>query len=120
MPALSSCCTALLTRPTTLGTGKLHRKYDESLAQIADQQKSGNKLFVLDDSDYAKRVIVERELDRTPDTPPSNVVFDDSSNFIIYPTLLGIKSANSLPPVRMMSEDIPIWCTDTRLQLSTL
>lgn len=83
---------ALLTRPTT-GTGKLHRKYDESLAQIAEQQKSGNKLFVLDDADYAKRVNVERELDRTPDTPPSNVVFDDSSNFIIYPTLLGIKSA---------------------------
>ena len=52
----------------------------------------GNKLFVLDEIDYGKRMAVERELDKTADAPPSNVLFDDSSNFIIYPTLLGIKS----------------------------
>lgn len=34
---------------------------------------------------------VEREFEKTENAPQPNAVFDESSNFIIYATLLGIK-----------------------------
>ena len=36
----------------------------------------------------------ERELAADETTPAPNVVFDDSGNFVLYPTLLGIKVVN--------------------------
>ncbi|KAL7595163.1 hypothetical protein Lser_V15G30421 [Lactuca serriola] len=37
---------------------------------------------------------VEREIEKTENVPQPNALFDESSNFIIYPTLLGIKIVN--------------------------
>lgn len=34
---------------------------------------------------------VEKEIEKTESAPQPNAVFDESSNFIIYATLLGIK-----------------------------
>jgi peptidylprolyl isomerase domain and WD repeat-containing protein 1 len=34
---------------------------------------------------------VEKEIEKTESAPQPNAVFDDSSNFLIYATLLGIK-----------------------------
>lgn len=34
---------------------------------------------------------VEREIEKTENVPQPNAVFDESSNFLIYATLLGIK-----------------------------
>ena len=34
---------------------------------------------------------VEKELEKTENVPQPNAVFDESSNFLIYATLLGIK-----------------------------
>jgi len=43
--------------------------------------------------EYGRRMTVEREIDSS-DLPPSNVVFDESGNFVMYSTLLGIKLVN--------------------------
>lgn len=34
---------------------------------------------------------IEKELEKTENSPQPNAVFDESSNFLIYATLLGIK-----------------------------
>lgn len=34
---------------------------------------------------------VEKEIEKTENVPQPNAVFDESSNFLIYATLLGIK-----------------------------
>jgi peptidylprolyl isomerase domain and WD repeat-containing protein 1 len=40
-------------------------------------------------------VAVEKSLDVAKDkAPPSNVIFDDSGNFVLYPTMAGIKVVN--------------------------
>lgn len=52
-------------------------------------------MFKLDSIDYGRRVAMERSLEHAKNAntfaPSSNVIFDDSSNFIIYPTIVGIK-----------------------------
>ncbi len=73
-------------------SGKLHRKYDESLAvtnKIQKEQESA--IFKLDTMEFGRRMTLEKELDNTDSMPPSNVVFDESGNFIMYSTMLGIK-----------------------------
>lgn len=37
---------------------------------------------------------VEREIERDPAAPSPNCLFDQSGNFIIYPTHLGIKAGD--------------------------
>jgi peptidylprolyl isomerase domain and WD repeat-containing protein 1 len=34
---------------------------------------------------------VDKEIDKTEGVPLPNAIFDESSNFLLYPTLLGIK-----------------------------
>jgi peptidylprolyl isomerase domain and WD repeat-containing protein 1 len=41
--------------------------------------------------DFGRRMAVEKEIEKTESAPQPNAVFDDSSNFLIYATLLGIK-----------------------------
>ena len=80
-------------------SGKLRRKYDESLAVFEDAQAEGT--LKLDALDFGRRVAMEKELDAsachsetTTVTPASNVTFDASGKFILFPTLLGIKIIN--------------------------
>jgi len=47
----------------------------------------------LDPMDFGRRMTVERELETT-EAPPSNVIFDESGNFILYATMIGIKIVN--------------------------
>ncbi|CAG8599667.1 27760_t:CDS:10, partial [Racocetra persica] len=61
-------------------TGKLTRKYDESLAVMGEMQQAGTTIYKLDDMEFGRRLAVE--------------LFDESGNFIIYPTMLGIKVVN--------------------------
>eukprot|EP01100_Stratorugosa_tubuloviscum_P015042 TRINITY_DN8434_c0_g1_i1.p1 TRINITY_DN8434_c0_g1~~TRINITY_DN8434_c0_g1_i1.p1 ORF type:complete len:648 (+),score=233.81 TRINITY_DN8434_c0_g1_i1:37-1944(+) len=90
-------------------TGKLFRKYDESLSVFQELQKDENSPFKLDSIDFGRRLAVEREIEKienssnrnilaqklnSPIVLASNIIFDDSSNFILYPTLLGIKLVN--------------------------
>ncbi|CAG8486722.1 1718_t:CDS:10 [Ambispora gerdemannii] len=75
-------------------TGKLTRKYDESLTVISEMQQAGTSIFKLDDMEFGRRLAVERELEKSPQSATMNAVFDESGNFIIYPTMLGIKVVN--------------------------
>eukprot|EP01118_Nematostelium_gracile_P000454 TRINITY_DN10503_c0_g1_i2.p1 TRINITY_DN10503_c0_g1~~TRINITY_DN10503_c0_g1_i2.p1 ORF type:complete len:586 (-),score=137.92 TRINITY_DN10503_c0_g1_i2:76-1833(-) len=68
-------------------TGKLYRKYNESLQIQKDTEK-------LDTMEFGRRMTVEREIDNSDNLPPSNVIFDESDNFILYSTMLGIKMVN--------------------------
>lgn len=78
-------------------TGKLTRKYDESLTAIQEMQQAGTAVYKVDDMEFGRRLAVERELELPgPDgrIPAMwiNATWDESGSFIIYSTLLGIKS----------------------------
>ncbi|XP_044506984.1 peptidyl-prolyl cis-trans isomerase CYP71 [Mangifera indica] len=75
-------------------TGKLRRVYDESLEVAQDLQRSDAPLYRLDAIDFGRRMAVEKEIEKTESAPPPNAIFDESSNFLIYATLLGIKVVN--------------------------
>lgn len=75
-------------------TGKLRRTYDESLEVAQDLQRSDAPLYRLDAIDFGRRMAVEKEIEKTENVPQPNAVFDDSCNFLLYTTLLGIKIVN--------------------------
>uniref|UniRef100_A0A7S3QTC1 peptidylprolyl isomerase n=1 Tax=Dunaliella tertiolecta TaxID=3047 RepID=A0A7S3QTC1_DUNTE len=75
-------------------TGKLMRAYDESLEAAHELQRSGHEAFVLEDIDFGRRLAVEKEIATAETAPPPNAVFDESGNFLLYPSLLGIKVVN--------------------------
>jgi peptidylprolyl isomerase domain and WD repeat-containing protein 1 len=77
-------------------TGKLTRTYDESLQAASEMQQAGTAVYQLDDMDFGRRLAVERELDRDEAGPggvlrTASAVWDESGNFLMYPTMLGIK-----------------------------
>lgn len=77
-------------------SGKIARKYDESLTTIQEMQQAGTTIYKVDDMEFGRRLAVERELELPgPDGKiPGmwmNAIWDESGSFIIYPTLLGIK-----------------------------
>ena len=77
-------------------TGKISRKYDESLTTIQEMQQAGTTIYKVDDMEFGRRLAVERELELPgPDGKIpgmwTNAIWDESGSFIIYPTLLGIK-----------------------------
>ncbi|XP_019056376.1 PREDICTED: peptidyl-prolyl cis-trans isomerase CYP71 isoform X2 [Tarenaya hassleriana] len=75
-------------------TGKLRRVYDESLEVSQDLQRSDAPMYRLDAIDFGRRMAVEKEIEKTETAPQPNAVFDESSNFLIYATLIGIKVIN--------------------------
>lgn len=77
-------------------TGKLYRTYDESLQTITDMQQAGTALQKLEDVEFGRRLAVERELENPALRNKINVLFDESSNFIIYGSILGTKVINTL------------------------
>jgi peptidylprolyl isomerase domain and WD repeat-containing protein 1 len=70
-------------------TGKMRRKYDES-QDVFDEANDEGTLGI-DNIDFGRRSAVERELVASEKAPPSNAVFDETGNFLLYPTLIGIK-----------------------------
>jgi peptidylprolyl isomerase domain and WD repeat-containing protein 1 len=83
-------------------TGKKTRQYDESLTAIQEMQQAGTAVHKLDDMEFGRRLALERELERDGDEErtgtgkggllrTANAVWDESGNFVLYPTLLGIK-----------------------------
>ncbi|KAJ0395697.1 hypothetical protein P43SY_005127 [Pythium insidiosum] len=71
-------------------TGKMRRKYDESIIVYEDAHADGT--LALDALDFGRRAAVEREL--THASMVSNCVFDESGHFILFATLVGIKVIN--------------------------
>ncbi|TIB12854.1 hypothetical protein E3P93_02169 [Wallemia ichthyophaga] len=76
-------------------SGKLTRKYDESLEAASEMQQAGTAIYKLDDMEFGRRLALESEIQENEHAVSNmNVIFDESGNFIIYPTLLGIKVVN--------------------------
>ena len=86
-------------------TGKLRRCYDETEAAMAEMQRAEGGAYTLDSIDFGQRMARERELGlhweatapgAAQATPPQfpNAVFDESGNFLMYATALGIKVVN--------------------------
>ncbi|KAJ3279033.1 Peptidyl-prolyl cis-trans isomerase cyp15 [Borealophlyctis nickersoniae] len=77
-------------------SGKLIRKYDEGLGIVSEMQQAGTSIHRLDDMEFGRRLAIEREIEKAKGGQPAtaNAVFDESGNFVIYPTLLGIKIVN--------------------------
>ncbi|KAI0823930.1 peptidyl-prolyl cis-trans isomerase [Trametes gibbosa] len=93
-------------------SGKLTRRYDESLAAIQEMQQAGTAIYKVEDMEFGRRLAVERELELPgPDGKiPGmwiNAVWDESGSFVIYPTLLGIKVVNTVTNrvVRLLGKD---------------
>ena len=78
-------------RVFTFQTGKLRRTYDESLAAANELQRGESEVYNLEPIDFGRRMAGEKDLLADPEAPEPNAIFDESGNFIIYATLLGIK-----------------------------
>lgn len=77
-------------------SAKLHRTYDESLQVIEEMQQAGTSAQKLDNVEFGRRLAQEREIEsQEMFKNKSNVIFDESSNFIIYGSMLGIKILNT-------------------------
>ncbi|XP_003740883.1 peptidylprolyl isomerase domain and WD repeat-containing protein 1 [Galendromus occidentalis] len=71
--------------------GKLWKKFDESLKTASDAH---NENPLMSNMEFGRRMAMEKDLERTDMLRLSNIVFDDSGNFLLYPTLLGVKVVN--------------------------
>jgi len=71
------------------------RKYDESIAVQSALQKQEDSLYKLESIDFGRRMATEKELRQDQSTVPSNAIFDESGNFLIYSTIFGIKILNT-------------------------
>jgi peptidylprolyl isomerase domain and WD repeat-containing protein 1 len=88
-------------------TGKLLRVYDESLEVISEMQHAGTAVYKVDDMEFGRRIAQDRDIEKgkggqsgilatilSSSLATVNAVFDESGNFVIYSTLLGVKMVN--------------------------
>jgi peptidylprolyl isomerase domain and WD repeat-containing protein 1 len=59
-------------------------------------QQAGTAVFQLEQSDFDRRAAPERDLDNINMRQRINVIFDESSNFVLYGSMLGTKVINTL------------------------
>lgn len=105
-------------------SGKMTRRYDESLSAVQEMQQAGTAVYKVEDMEFGRRLAAERELELPgPDgrVPGMyiNAVWDESGSFVIYPTLLGIKVVNTVTNrvVRLLGKDETIrWMQMTLYQ----
>ena len=76
-------------------TGKLSRTYDESLRTMEEMQQAGTAVVKLEDADFNRRLAQERDIDTPTYRSKVNIIFDESGNFILYGSMLGIKVLNT-------------------------
>lgn len=72
-------------------TGRLHRVFDEALEIFTEQQQ---KTPQLPNMEFGRRLAQERELEKQPAFALTNALFDDSGNFILYASMVGVKVVN--------------------------
>jgi peptidylprolyl isomerase domain and WD repeat-containing protein 1 len=73
---------------------KMIRKYDESMETVAEMQQAGTLPHKMDDMEFGRRMAFEKEMGKSPQRSTLNAIFDESGNFILYPSLIGIKIVN--------------------------
>ncbi|QRV92468.1 peptidyl-prolyl cis-trans isomerase, cyclophilin-type protein [Ceratobasidium sp. AG-Ba] len=89
-------------------TGKMTRRYDESLTAIQEMQQAGTAAHKLDDMEFGRRLAVEREIEKDPRVLATiSAVWDESGTLVLYPTLVGIKVVNTVTNrvVRLLGKD---------------
>ena len=78
------------------------RKYDESLQAIQEMQQAGTAVYRVEDMEFGRRLAIEKEIDADERALATmNAVWDESGNFVIYPTLLGIKGGLDVLPLSL-------------------
>lgn len=77
-------------------TAKLYRTYDESIETITAMQQAGTAVQHLEDMEFGRRIGIERDLDQASIRARMNVIFDETSNFILYGSMYGVKVINTL------------------------
>lgn len=77
------------------GSAKLYRTYDESLQAMEEMQQAGTSSYQMDNIEFGRRMAQEREIESETMRSKSNIIFDESSNFIIYGSMVGIKVLNT-------------------------
>ncbi|XP_064385842.1 peptidylprolyl isomerase domain and WD repeat-containing protein 1-like [Halichondria panicea] len=85
-------------------TGKLHRVFDEALDIFTEQQQ---KTPQLPNMEFGRRLATERELDKSPAFSLSNTMFDETGNFLMFASMVGIKVINLVTNkcVRMIGKE---------------
>jgi len=79
---------------TALTSSEINTEHPESQDSV-NKIITQSALWKLDPLDFGRRMAVEREIDTAlPPCPPPNAVFDTTGNFIIFPSLIGIKIIN--------------------------
>jgi len=92
---LAAVCDDGRLRIFRFATMKMLRAYDESLEMFTAAQSDPNMADLhLDRFDFGRRVAVEKEMRKSPAQMLQTVSFDESCNFIVYPSLVGIKVVN--------------------------
>jgi peptidylprolyl isomerase domain and WD repeat-containing protein 1 len=78
------------------------KQYDESLAVYEQASRDGT--LGIETLDFGRRTAVERELEESEALNTFNAVFDESDNFLIFATMIGIKivSLSSSRVVRVL------------------
>ncbi|KAM3959254.1 peptidylprolyl isomerase domain and WD repeat-containing protein 1 [Aphomia sociella] len=72
-------------------TGKLHKVLDESLQRFQELQHQTQQL---PNMEFGRRMAAERDLEKSDSVHLANVLFDESGNFVVYATMLGVKVVN--------------------------
>lgn len=74
---------------------KKFKELDESVDCLTIAQNDpGQRALHVDHLDFGKRVAGERELRRSSQLQRVSLSFDESGNFLVYPTLVGVKIVN--------------------------
>ena len=77
-------------------SAKLYRSYDESMEMILIMQQAGTALVKFEDTEFGRRMAIERDLDTAATRSKINIVFDESGHFVAYGSLYGVKLVNTL------------------------
>nr|PVC51976.1 cyclophilin peptidyl-prolyl cis-trans isomerase protein [Theileria orientalis] len=77
-------------------TMKLYRVYDETVTMYSVAQTDPNQSVLhFDSSDFLRRQSCENEISKlTGEGEYTNLLFDSSSNYLMYPCMLGVKIVN--------------------------
>ncbi|KAL6869782.1 Peptidyl-prolyl cis-trans isomerase cyp15 [Amphichorda felina] len=76
-------------------SAKLHRTYDESLQAMEDMQQAGSASQKIDHVEFGRRLAQEKDVESQTLRTKTNVIFDESGNFVIYGSMVGIKVLNT-------------------------
>lgn len=81
-------------RVFTFDSGKMIKKFDERLNVYSEAQQNEKLPVKLDDLEFGRRLAVERDLQRSPYFNDLKAIFDQSGQYLFYPSPIGIKVVN--------------------------